>query len=339
MSNRNKDVDLWRFIAILIIMAHHLYILGIKEYPFYDGWIYVEFFLIITGYYTLSHFEGKRKENKAKEAVEYTIKKFLPLLPYTVAVTLAAWLTQNISALINGGGVKQFLTSFLGDFAFDLLWLSTFPLVAPLWYLSAMIIVFPFFCWFIQRENRYMTLLVCFSYVIIFYGSEGVTTARSFLFDIFRVLAGLMLGALIYEINYVFGELLMKINSSICTSIEILLLLFPIVSVYRNWETYKLDLLCFAVGLGLMFSGRCFSVASKIKVFNYLGKISMPMFILHWYIGTVVNHINSIMQWNILMKVTLYYLGTFIVSMLAMFFVEHWKWFQSILSKGVKLIE
>ena len=39
-------IDLYRIVAILLIMKHHLYIEGGR---FQSAWIYVEFFFILTG--------------------------------------------------------------------------------------------------------------------------------------------------------------------------------------------------------------------------------------------------------------------------------------------------
>lgn len=58
MKKRNGNVELVRFIGSLIIMASHIENMGFENYPFISGWIFVEFFLFITGYYTAKHFDG-----------------------------------------------------------------------------------------------------------------------------------------------------------------------------------------------------------------------------------------------------------------------------------------
>lgn len=56
---RNGMVDIWRFVFCLLIMAHHMYHIGIERiYPFQSAWIYVEFFFILSGYFTGKHFWG-----------------------------------------------------------------------------------------------------------------------------------------------------------------------------------------------------------------------------------------------------------------------------------------
>ena len=55
---REGKIELMRFLAILMIMCDHMGTIGLKELdrPFTGTWIYVEFFLILSGYFTASHF-------------------------------------------------------------------------------------------------------------------------------------------------------------------------------------------------------------------------------------------------------------------------------------------
>ena len=57
MNRKNSTIEIWRFVASLLIMATHMYHFGIDNYYFRETWIFVEFFLIITGYYTAVHFD------------------------------------------------------------------------------------------------------------------------------------------------------------------------------------------------------------------------------------------------------------------------------------------
>ena len=65
-NSRMAIVDLWKFIAAVMIMIHHLYYLSPafegKDYPGYFAWIYVEFFFILTGFFTYRHFARSDKQ-------------------------------------------------------------------------------------------------------------------------------------------------------------------------------------------------------------------------------------------------------------------------------------
>lgn len=115
---RSGNVDIAKFIACLLIMAHHLHILGIESYPFYNSWIYVEFFLMITGYYTCAHYDGKEVTNKIKDGLSYTLRKFATILPYTVVVTVLAYVTDGVYKLIcHEWSISSFVYSFLMNFS------------------------------------------------------------------------------------------------------------------------------------------------------------------------------------------------------------------------------
>lgn len=62
--DRNCNIEFTRIIAAFMIMSTHQWVLGRSNYAFYDGWIYVEFFLILTGYFTRRHFDNN--ENKKR---------------------------------------------------------------------------------------------------------------------------------------------------------------------------------------------------------------------------------------------------------------------------------
>ena len=45
--SRSANVDCARFIAAMLIMAHHIFNIGYGEYPFHEAWVYVEFFCLL----------------------------------------------------------------------------------------------------------------------------------------------------------------------------------------------------------------------------------------------------------------------------------------------------
>lgn len=102
MNNiRSGNVDLARFICSLIIMTFHLNVLWGWNYPFQGGGIFVEFFLIITGYYTAKHFDNKKYNNPMKESIIYTLNKFIPFLPYTIITTILMYLFNYLPQFLS----------------------------------------------------------------------------------------------------------------------------------------------------------------------------------------------------------------------------------------------
>ena len=337
-NNRSVNVDIARFIAALVIMTHHLNITGIQNYPFGGGWIYVEFFCIITGYYTAKHFENKNYINTIKESIIYTLKKFIPFLPYTITITLLMYVTTLTSQLISGEiNIKGFFFGFFDNFIFDIMFLTRsfgeFPLVGTLWYLSAMFIGFPILSWFVQLRNRYWIMLISILYPLYYYGHYGFVRDH----DILRVLAAMCLGVFIYEVIYSFYSYISSMNKTFLTCVETFTFLFPLLTTYFNIGSSRFIIFCFVLCLGIMLSNISYTGSIRSKIFTYCGKLSMPLFIIHWYIGNLLYILDEKIHWNTITKIALYYGISIISSMLFMYLVDHWRWFQNALKKPIEL--
>lgn len=78
---RIGKIELMRFLGAVLIMNAHF---GYQDRPFQLSWFFVEFFYIITGYFTMRHFEKQEPQEHfeaVKIAVEYTGKKVCTVSP------------------------------------------------------------------------------------------------------------------------------------------------------------------------------------------------------------------------------------------------------------------
>ncbi len=338
---RSGNVDLVRFIAALIIMTFHLFYMGIGSYPFQDGWIYVEFFLIITGFYTARRFDGKNYDNPIKESIIYTYKKFIIFLPYTIVTTTLMYLLNFLPSFLFGSlSIKGFLFSFTQDYIFDILLISesySHPLVPPLWYLSALIIVFPLFSWLTQIKNRYWIIIITSFYTLFYYGIVGFIGHRVYLTDLLRVLAGMCLGTFVYEILYSLSYYFNRISKIVLTVVEIFAFLMPVIITYKNAGSHRFVLFCFMICLAIMLSNSSYTNVIKGKLCTYLGKLSMPLFIIHGFMGVFIARLSSKIMLTDTTKIVLYYIVSIALSVIAMYIVDRWKWFQEFIKKPLVL--
>ncbi len=349
MSTRSGNVDFAKFIASMLIVAHHIYHLGISGYPFHEAWVYVEFFLLITGFYTAKHFSVVPAENKPKEAFQYTLKKFLPIFPYAFIISFAGWVTNGIIDWLQNPEYiwKNFVINFMGRFPFDLLLLTEsfgYPLITPLWYISAMLIVFPLFCLIVQIKNRYAKLIICFVLPLLYYGWIGVSGNRDFPHDLLRVMAGMMLGLVVYEISQIFASQIALVPKHVLTFIELAAFVYPILCCYNNYAelnytTTRVYLLCFFVNLLLCLPGFSYTSDIKGKLVSYLGKLSLPIFITHWYVGTIVKLIAERKEWGNGIRIAVYYASSIVFSMLLMVIIDKNKKYNAIVKKEINLID
>lgn len=326
-GGKNSVLELWRFLAALLIMATHMYHFGIDNYYFRETWIFVEFFLIITGYYTRRHFDHNAYENKMQASLRYTWKKFKPLIPYTSVATVSAYIIY-VSQAFRNRNFSRAVSAVWGGVADLLLITESYqtPLVLPLWYLSAMIMIFPLFGVLMQLKNRYWILYFSFIYPLIFYGLRGVTGGVEVPHDMFRVMAGLMLGAFAYEINVICDCSLRKISVAKLTIAEFLFLVFAAVSSCMHWPLRRLVLILFVFGLGILLSERSLSCKWNNRFADFLGRLSIPVYTMHWVVGTIINIMVENKYLNCRTEeILIYYAGTILISLLIYFTISNWR--------------
>ena len=280
--------------------------------------------------------------------MQYTIRKLLPLFPYACISSVCGWILRGLHGLLCEGWIwKKFVINFLGDFPFDILLLISsygYPMITPLWYLSAMLIVFPLFCLFVQIKNRYTKLLSAILLTLLFYGWNGVSGERTYPLDMLRVMAGMLLGVVIYEFSVVFKAHILRVPKKLLTVVEALAFAFPFFCclnnyVSRGFTNTRVYLLCYCIFLLLCLPGFTYSAGIKGKLFDYLGRLSMPIFIFHWCVCMTVNLLAELNGWALSLKIILYYALTLLVSVVLMALIGRWRWWNGLLKKDWKLAD
>lgn len=332
--NHNYKVDLIKLFACFLIMATHLFIIGIghigqKDYPFATAWIYVEVFFIISGYFTTQHFSQKDRSDTTLErasirALSYTRKKYLRLFPYVCCVTFVQLTVYAIhNAITNPGqfGLHEIVSTYK-KLPVDILLLNSaraydvFPDVAPLWYLSAMIIVFPVFCLLIQMKSESFLRILSMMIPIIYYGKYGVNADRTYPNDLLRGFADLMIGTFVYYSSEELRKREKRAKEKIIISlIEVVTFLFPVIVTYKNYDLLEDTLIIIVIHLVIVFSDISFSI--KGKGVSKITRLSLPIFMWHWVVGTVLSTIPSFNLLPIGYKLICYYGVTLVVSIIS----------------------
>lgn len=294
---RNGMVDIYRLIFILLIMAHHLYV---SDAPFESAWIYVEFFFILSGYYTMKHYAGMEEaslEDRSFEAVTYTLHKFKRFMPYVAIAVLLEYGCVYIAGYITSGYLgKRHLLHMIEDLVCEITLLSSSGLVeakhAPIWYLSAMLLVFPLFTFMLSFKKLHKWYLGYLSWVlaVLYYGNVGVICKRDWPHDLLRAFVCLWLGVFVYGIS----EMIKKHQGGkwvtvIVTLLEIGSFLLTIVCTGYNTGNTKLIVFAFVIGTSALVSGRSFT--GKITGFPILGELSMVLFLMHWPVEAILSNI------------------------------------------------
>lgn len=318
-------VDIWKLIGMLLIMAHHITIIGVSgEYIFKSAWIYVELFFIFTGYFTVKHFSLNIGNDCVDAAVKYTIKKFKVFLPYSTIGIVLTYIIKNGHLLKEG--IKPFIAGF-AEIPFELLLVvSSFsdrrPLMAPLWYLSAMFVVFPLFCCFVQMKHRNLLYLLSANIAMFYYGYIGVATVRTYPHDLLRAFSCMSLGVFIYSISEHMKKYIFKRWVKIfLTIVEEGCLVFVIFSTYNNWPIMRINLFCFVIAVSIIFSNQSYSQYIRSGIVSLISRITMPLFLIHWGIGCYIGMLKLPLQY----KIFIYYIASILCAVVCCLAVEFFR--------------
>lgn len=297
MKKRYDFIDLLKFIAVLAVIVTHIFNLGIPwgSYPFSVGWIFVEFFFIVTGYFTTLHFlplmgEGGADE-RMKRSLQYTYKKFIRMVPYSTFVIAAEYIFGNLGLLQEGK--LAYLKGF-ANMPFEMVYLSCAtshtPRAASVWFISAMFLVFPVYCCLLQMKSRNWLRWLSFIAPVLYYCYFDVIAARNYPHDLLRAFTCMMIGTWLCLSQADFNRLYRRIRSkALLTALEVGAFAFVVVAAYRNSaELMKLCVPAFMLTVSIIFSDMSYTANFSSPVFRWTTRISMPLFMWNWTIATII---------------------------------------------------
>lgn len=145
MKKKNAFVELYRFLGAIVILGHHSYILGDRVH-FIGGWVFVEFYFMLTGYFTAGHFEVVQlKDNGVKVAVEYVKNKILRILPYAWSGILLGFCFYNLQPLTGIERMHGVLSLPTNLMLLQGISISNHSVIYnnPLWYIASIALFLP----------------------------------------------------------------------------------------------------------------------------------------------------------------------------------------------------
>lgn len=329
-------VDLLRFIASLFIIYYHTGYIRFDDnstiYHFTGAFIFVELFFIIMGYFTIRHFDNTKYfmldiDNKFKNSFKYTLQKFQSFIPYVISAILIFYLVQFFSIDFRD---TTSLIYFFEKLPSELLLLgSQFDgRLGLVWYISASFIIFPIFCVICQTKNRSALLSISILLCIVYFTNFD-NTGYIGISSIIRAFFGLLLGVITYFFSKQIATLkFKKIWRVFLSIIEFLSFIISVALLYpsdrslitNNKPYYCLILLLFIITLSLLLSMQ--TIQSKIhsKLFEFLGKISLQLYLYHLIIVEFIYLYANDLPVNIKLLIT--YIGSFVVAVSAYSIVE-----------------
>jgi len=307
-KKHNGLVGFYKFIFSLVIVFFHStdFYKNIENPFFKHGYIGVEFFFLVSGYYfAKSTLKGSySKEKIGINDVQMIWKKLKSLIPYIICAYLVSicWAVYE----------RHFGTADLINSIWNLLLIKQFglrgaPLLAQLWFLSSMLIsmfaLYPFVKKY--KENFIMigsSIIVLVGLGYLNHIQEGLNISHeTWLFfsraGTARAFVEINLGMIIYVVNKHLKEI--KYTNFFATMMTILqhlliIIVLLIVTFIDNSPKYDYILLLFiTIAIQIMVSEKTkdFKLFQKKSIY-YLEKLSLPIFINHKVFTDIIQNIN-----------------------------------------------
>ena len=196
----------------------------------------------------------------------------------------------------------------------------------------ALIVIFPIVSVIAGLKNKYVSIFICFMYCTVYYGMIGVQSIIHFPNSLLRCVAGLMLGMLIYYLTDLFSDRIFRHRRCILNVICAATFAIAIIFAMKNLEAYRFILLCFVINLALALSGAAFG-SVKSKVLEFLGKLSMPLYIFHYVVGTMIELFGKKLGYG--MRIAIYYLGSLLVSVVIYMVIDRIRPFDGFINESL----
>lgn len=286
--NRNSAVDAIKGLMILLIVLHHLVLI-----PFlHHGYLAVDMFFMIAGYYLANHFKAK-----GGTAFQYTAGRFKQVyLPYLLALILATIL--DYKRLISFQGFEGFLETYAPYVAFltlteEMGFLSHWPIVLfGGWFLSVLIISgFLLFGLLEYNEKKTVKVILPFSMLLgfTFFFSQGPSTGNfsvigAISIPLLRGFLEMGLGVLLYHIITENQEALSQKKTFVTVlSLVSFALFIALLFVKKHFDSYIIILFPLIL-TGVLIPDsliRCLYDRCPTKILAWLGALSLEIYVIH----------------------------------------------------------
>ena len=269
----NFEIDILKFLFSLVIVFHHWHF-----HSFETGYLAVEFYFIISGYF-FTYFILNKQKYRGWEYILKSIKKISPYLFAGIIISLSwNFIFNNWTVEILWTNIKL---AFVGEMLhFQMFGLPMFSSTGVVWYLSAMYIGMAIVTIIFQKNKEVFPTLQLILIVFFLYGwinikrgslqDPGFWLGHTFVGTLRRI-AGIALGALCYKFTDFIKNFDFNIKGKIFISvIEVLCYLLSVVYMWKNhpcfWDSYIILALFVAISISL----------SEKSLFSFIN---------HWYLS------------------------------------------------------
>lgn len=304
---KNGYIELCRFLFCVMIVIHH----NARDFEtgtvFPSGFVAVEFFFFISGAMAMRHIAKEKGEisGKMRYAVGYTLNKIKRIFPYAACGTLAAYIWRIIT-------VRNFSADMVHELAvlpFELFFLPMGGVMptsldlfmnAPLWYVSAMMFTLPLIIYLCLRAKDVFQSYIVWFVPILIHGWMILHTGSSWSWGETTPVGYSALLVAFSNLTFGFGIYLASVRLSekrfgvpvkiLLTAAEItgIALCFVFAVSEPNAYLFETVVAFLAVSLTITLSGVSYTGKLHGRIFEWLGRLSLPIYCVHWWTGQII---------------------------------------------------
>lgn len=326
ISQKKYGVELYRFIITITVCLHHFRLYAESVLPYGGGYLGVDFFFIVSGFFLYEHSQRRSAHNASealKEAAKYTIQRYQRLFPQYLFILIISIVTYGCVMDVRLG------FSQLGALISKLLMIdgiyvhSQLNIMPQGWYCSSLLFgsaLIYYLC--IRYKQNFVKRLAPFFIIGIYalfffkYGNLNLYTQYGFVITIgcLRGIAGLCLGCVLHE--FIKNKTIPQLKSK-GIAIPLFGVLTAVILYALLWNSgYSrsdfIFLLILFVILYCLLGDSNIGRLLDTPFFGKLGKISYPMFLVHHLIAVLFDYFDWFRgsDWKI---ASLMYLGVVLV--------------------------
>lgn len=292
---KNEIIEFLRFVFALVVLMVHTH--GLRpqstNYPFCGGYIAVEFFLILSGYFATKYILDPQDDNSVgARAFNYTVRQIKKVLPAVVVTVFFNYVVVFVYGNIDLQDMPYMIYEMLllpqtGIY-------KTF-INLPLWYISAYIICLPVFLYMLGKFKDFFFNIGIIIVPLIIYGficrnnvhldiwnfSSGIPFV-----GLLRVFAGICMGANCFRMVHILKKIRFKYTYIIALAMLGSVLAYCMF-FQKTYADYFLVLLM-TIALAAILSAEEVKACSGNKVLLFLGKWSVFLYMSHWMIRYII---------------------------------------------------
>lgn len=255
-KDKNLSIEFLRFLFALLVVMVHTYELRPENpdsYPFVGGYIAVEFFLILSGYFTLKSISEIEADSDkcGKIALHLTWKRFKNLFFFILCSVMLQYIVEAIVQKMSFyTTAKNLMYSIFEILLLPMSGIYQTFFDSPLWYLSSFFLVLPLFQYLLLRYRDFISTIFLTLVPLLVYGHFCVTYGELdrwniwygfFYIGTLRVLAGLCMGGICFwAASALKKTLLTKTASVLIGVLQIIMLSLIFFISYKKAHT-RLD--------------------------------------------------------------------------------------------------